>query len=218
MSRTSLLLLIALLLTPFANAKNKKNKPILSVDVLRAQTILVMISPDAGEKLDDPSGDRRAQEDVERALTKWGRFRIVNEVSAADLIVTVRKGNGRMVNPTIANSPIDNRPVILQPGADSDRVGAQHGQVPGMNQPGMPQDSEPRAQTEIGSSEDTIEVYRGDVDMPLERAPAWRYSAKDALRAPSVPAVEEFHNAIDQSEKALAAQDAQKQDAQKKKP
>jgi len=210
MSRTSLLLVIALLLSPSANAKDKKNKPILSADVLRAQTVLVMISPDAGERLDDPAGNRRAQEDVERSLTKWGRFRIVNEVSAADLIFTVRKGNGRIVNPTIANSPIDNRPVILQPGADSDRIGAQHGQLPGMNQPGMPQDSEPRAQTEIGSSEDTIEVYRGDVDMPLDRSPVWRYSAKDALRPPSVSAVEQFHNAVDQSEKAIAAQDAQK--------
>src|SRR5579864_7299900 len=172
MSRTSLLLVIALLLSPSANAKDKKNKPILSADVLRAQTVLVMISPDGGERLDDPAGNRRAQEDVERSLTKWGRFRIVNEVSAADLIFTVRKGNGRMVNPTIAN-----RPVILQPGADSDRIGAQHGQLPGMNQPGVPQDPEPRAQTEIGSSEDTIEVYRGDVDMPLDRSPVWRYSA-----------------------------------------
>jgi len=210
MSRTPLLLVIALLLSPSANAKDKKNKPILSADILRAQTVLVMISPDAGERLDDPAGNRRAQEDVERSLTKWGRFRIVNEVSAADLIFTVRRGNGRMVNPTIANSPIDNRPVILQPGADSDRIGAQHGQLPGMNQPGVPQDSEPRAQTEIGSSEDTIEVYRGDVDMPLDRSPVWRYSAKDALRPPSVSAVEQFHNAVDQSEKAIAAQDAQK--------
>ena len=210
MSRSALLLMIALLLSPFANAKDKKNKPILTTDILHAQTVLVMISPDAGEKLDDPTGNRRAQEDVERALEKWGRFRIVNEVSAADLIFTVRKGNGRMVSPTIANSPIDNRPVIIHPGDASDRVGAQHGQVPGMNQPGMPQDSEPRAQSEIGSSEDTLEVYRGDMDLPLERAPAWRYSAKDALRAPGVSAVEKFHDAVDQSEKALAAQDAQK--------
>ncbi len=115
-----------------------------------------------------------------------------------------------MVNPTVANSPIDNRSVIFQPGDTSDRIGAQHGQVPGMNQPGIGQDSEPRAQTEIGFSEDTMEVYRGDIDMPLERAPAWRYSAKDALHAPVVSAVEKLHDAFDQSEKALAAQDAQK--------
>jgi hypothetical protein len=223
MSRTSLLLLIALLLTPLANAKDKKNKPQLSADVLRAQTILVMISPDAGETLDDPAGNRRAQEDVERALMKWGRFRLAADVSTADLIVTVRKGNGRMVNPTIANSPIDNRPVIFQPGDENTRIGAQQGRPPGVNQPGNNQpgmgqpNNDPRPQTEIGSSDDTLEVYRGGVDFPLERSAVWRYSAKDALRAPSVSAVEQFHKVIEQSEKALAAQDAQK-DAQKKKP
>jgi hypothetical protein len=223
MSRTSLLLLTALLLSPLANAKDKKNKPQLTADVLRAQTVLVMISPDAGESLEDPAGNRRAQEDVERALMKWGRFRLATDVSTADLIVTVRKGHGRMVNPTIANSPIDNRPVIYQPGDENTRIGAQQGRPPGMNQPGinqpgMPQDTEPRAQTEIGSSEDIFEVYRGGVDYPLERAAVWRYSAKDALRPTSLSAVEQFHKAIEQSEKALAAQDAQKQDAQKKKP
>jgi hypothetical protein len=215
MSRPSLLLLTALLLTPFANAKDKKNKPQLTADVLRAQTILVMISPDAGETLDDPAGNRHAQEDVERALMKWGRYRLANDVSTADLIVTVRKGHARMVTPTIANSPIDNRPVIFQPGTDDTRIGGQNGRPPGvnqpgMNQPGMPQDSEPRAQTEIGSSEDTFEVYRGGVDYPLERSPVWRYIAKDALRPPSLSAVDQFHKAIEQSEKALAAQDAQK--------
>jgi len=210
MSRTSLLLLTALLLTPITNAKDKKNKPQLTADILRAQTVLVMISPDAGETLDDPAGNRHAQEDVERALMKWGRYRLANDVSTADLIVTVRKGHARMVTPTIANSPIDNRPVIFQPGTDDTRIGAQHGQPPGINQPGMPQDSEPRAQTEIGPSEDTFEVYRGGVDYPLERTPVWRYIAKDALRPPSLSAVEQFHKALDQSEKAIAAQDAQK--------
>jgi hypothetical protein len=218
MSRTSLVLLVALLLAPFANAKDKKNKPQLSADILRSQTVLVMISPDAGETLDDPSGNRRAQEDVEKALMKWGRFRLAVDVSTADLIVTVRKGNGRMVNPTIANSPIDNRPVIFHPGDENTRIGAQQGRPPGVNQPGIGQPSnDPRPETEIGASDDTIEIYRGGVDFPLERAAVWRYSAKDALRPPSVSAVEQFHKVIDQSEKALA-QNAQSQDAQEKKP
>jgi hypothetical protein len=218
MSRTSLVLLVALLLAPFANAKDKKNKPQLSADILRAQTVLVMISPDAGETLDDPSGNRRAQEDVEKALMKWGRFRLAVDVSTADLIVTVRKGNGRMVNPTIANSPIDNRSVIFHPGDENTRIGTQQGRPPSVNQPGIGQPSnDPRPETEIGASDDTIEIYRGGVDFPLERAAVWRYSAKDALRPPSVSAVEQFHKVIDQSEKALA-QNAQSQDAQKKKP
>jgi hypothetical protein len=215
MSRTSLALLITLLLVPTAYSKDKNKKPVLSAEVLRAQTVLVMISPDAGETFDDPSGNRRAQEDVERALMKWGRYRLALDVSSADLIVTVHKGSGHLVTPTIANSPIDNRPVIYQPGDTDTRIGAQQGQPPRANQPSMGQPyPEPRPQTEIGSSDDTFEVYRGGVDYPLEHPAVWRYTAQDALRPPTLSAVEQFHKAIDDSEKAIA-QNAQNQ---KKKP
>ena len=87
MSRTSLLLVITLLLSSLANAKDKKNKPILTTDVLHAQTALVMISPDAGEKLDDPAGNRRAQEDVVDVAV--GRV-VVREERDADFVQAVQ--------------------------------------------------------------------------------------------------------------------------------
>jgi hypothetical protein len=49
-----------------------------------------------------------------------------------------------------------------------------------------------------------MQVYRGGVQYPLDSAPVWRYAAKNALRAPVVPAVEQFKKAITGSEKALA--------------
>jgi hypothetical protein len=213
MSRTSVALLIALVLAPLAHPKDKK-KSTLPTEVLHAQTVYVMIQPTAGEPLTDPLANRHALEDVERSLLKWGRFRLAADAITADLVITVRKGNGGVVNPTIANSPLDNRPVTYDPTTDGNtRIGAQHGRPPGLSQPGMgtPQDSEPRAQTEIGSSEDMLEVYRGNVDFPLDSSPVWRYSGKDALRAPSVPALDQFRKAIDESEKAAAQN-------QKKKP
>jgi hypothetical protein len=214
MSRTSLALLITLLLVPSAYPKDKNKKPVLPAEVLRAQTVLVMISPDAGETFDDPSGNRRAQEDVERALMKWGRFKLALDVPSADLIVTVRKGSGHLVTPTIADSPIDNRPVIYQPGDTDARIGAQQGQPPRGTQPSMGQQlPEPRPQTEIGTSDDTFEVYRGGVDYPLDHSAVWRYTAKDALRPPTLSAVEQFHKAIEDSEKAIA-QNAQNQKKQ----
>jgi len=213
MSRTSLALLVALFLVPTTDAKDKNKKPVLSADVLRAQTVCVVIRPDAGEPINDPSANRRAQEAVEQALEKWGRFRLVMQPNLADLVIAVRKGTGRLVNPTIANSPIDNRPVIFAPdGSDNTRIGAQHGQPPGVNQPGMGQPNDPRPQTEIGSSDDSFEVYRGGVDDPLGASPVWRYSRNDALRPPDVPAVEQLRKVMDESEKAIA------QNAQKKKP
>jgi len=40
--------------------------------------------------------------------------------------------------------------------------------------------------------EDSFAVYDGTVESPLNRAPLWRYVAKNGLRSPDVPAVESF--------------------------
>ena len=216
MLRMSVLLSLALFLTPFANAKDKdkdKNKVLLPADVLNAQTVLVAIQPEAGEPLTDPDANRRAREDVERALTKWGRFRMVMESQTADLVFVVRRGTGRAVTPTISGGPIDNRPVILQPGEGGDiRIGGQRGQPPDLSQPGTgpQQNTGPRRRTEIGPSEDMLEVCRGGIEYPLDSPAVWRYGAKDALRSPQVPAVDQFRKIFDEAQKA-ANQKQQKQ-------
>lgn len=74
-----------------AAAKDKK-KILLPVDVLQARTVLVLIDPDAGVSPEAPLANRTAQEDVEKALMKWGRFELVTDVANADLVITVRKG------------------------------------------------------------------------------------------------------------------------------
>jgi hypothetical protein len=51
-------------------------------------------------------------------------------------------------------------------------------------------------------------VYRGTTDpnsSPLDAPSVWRYSGKDALASPSVPAVEAFRKLIAESEKELAS-------------
>ena len=107
------LLIILLLSVPMVQPKDKK-KQLLPEDVLRAQTIMVVIHPDAGEAVTAPLANRNAQDEVERAITKWGRFDLVMDAYTADLIIAVRKGNKS--GPIIAHSPADNRPVIFQPG------------------------------------------------------------------------------------------------------
>jgi hypothetical protein len=196
-------LLSIILLAPLTGARDK-NKAVLPAEILKAQTVLVVINPEAGEPLTDPNANRRAQEDVERALMKWGRFRLVMDSQTADLVLAVRKGAGRAVTPTISGGPVDSRPVILQPTEPGDiRIGGQHGRPPDLSQPGMggPQDTEPRVRTEVGPSQDTLEVYRGGIEYPLDSAPVWRYMAKDALRPPAVSAVEQFRKAIDEAER-----------------
>lgn len=95
-----------------AVAKDKK-KPLLPVDILLARTVLVVVDPDAGVAIDAPMANSRAQQDVEKALISWGRFTIAPDASTADLIVTVRRGNGKVAQPTIGGVPLNNRPVVL---------------------------------------------------------------------------------------------------------
>jgi len=78
--------------------------------------VLVAIESGAGEPLTSPGANSTAREDVERAVTKWGRFKLVMTAETADLIITVRNGTGRSVNPTISGGRIDDRPIVLQPG------------------------------------------------------------------------------------------------------
>jgi hypothetical protein len=51
-------------------------------------------------------------------------------------------------------------------------------------------------------------VYRSSKDdphvTPLDAPAVWRYTAKDALQSPGVPAVEVFRKLIAESEKQLA--------------
>ena len=186
-----------------AAGKDKK-KIILPADVLQAQTVLVVIDPDAGEPVDAPMANRTARDDVERALRNWGRFRLAMDVSDADLVISVRKGSGRTVEPTIGGIPDNNRPVILQPSGPGPRIGGQSGNPPTPGDPTSPQARTPHPQVEGGQPEDAFLVFRGKRDHPLESSPVWRYMANDGLRSPGVPAVNEFRKAIVEAEKQQA--------------
>jgi hypothetical protein len=60
----------------------------------------------------------------------------------------------------------------------------------------------------MGGAQDTFVVYRGNKahpqESPLDFPSVWRYTAKDALDSPDVPAVEVFRKAIADTEKQLA--------------
>jgi hypothetical protein len=195
----SLGLLTALLVLP-ANAKDKK-KPSLPDYVLRATTVLVVVSPDAGEPLDQPMANTTARENVEKALLEWGRLQPVLDGQETDLVIAFRTGSGKMVQPTVKGGPTDSRGGVMQPVDGGIRVGGQQGHPPPLTDPGVAPQNGPHISNEIGPAEDTFEVYRGGVQYPLDSTPVWRYVAKDCLRAPKVSAVEEFRKAIAEAEK-----------------
>ena len=156
--------------------------------------------------MENPTANRQAVDDVNDALAKWGRLTPVTDASQADLILVIRKGNGRMVQPTIAGTPMNAPPPTI--GQRTDGGTNASGRMGGP----MERQNDPHPQMEVGSPDDTLAVYRGDSadsrdlsgENPLDGPPAWRYTAKDALKSPSVPAVNAFRQAITESEKALA--------------
>jgi hypothetical protein len=105
--RRALFLTLVLLAVPLGNAKDKK-KVVLPDYVLKAHTVLIVINPDAGISPLNPNANFVARQDVERAVMNWGRFTLAMEPLTADLVISVRRGTGRTVNPTIGVP--DNRP------------------------------------------------------------------------------------------------------------
>jgi hypothetical protein len=213
-------------LAGMANAK-KKEKAYLPDFVLKAQTVLVVILPDAGEPMNDPFANRKAQEEVEKALMKWGRYRLALDTDTADLVIGVRKGTGQAANPTINGGPVDSRPGTVETTDNQIRIGGQQGRPPSTSQAGdasgmggqsSPNDR-PHRGMEAGAQDDIFMVFQGGVQYPLDNPAVWKYIAKDGLKPPGVAAVEQFRKAVQESEKAAAQkQQQQQQQGQKKNP
>jgi hypothetical protein len=184
-----------------ASAKDKtKDKGALPDFVLQAHTVRVVLSPEASDPLEDPMANTRAREVVQLALQSWGRFSVVVE-GDSDLVIAVRAGTGRLVAPTIERGPSDTRIGDMQPGRGNIGIGAQQGRVPADSDPGAPVHTGPHIGKEIGRANDVFEVYRGRGPYALNSIAVWRYSGKDGLKGPNVPAVEQFRKAIAASEK-----------------
>jgi hypothetical protein len=205
------------------NAK-KKDKVVLPEYVLKAQTVLVVILPEAGEPMTDPFANRKAQEEVEKALMKWGRYRLTADATTADLVIRERKGTGQVANPTINGGPVDARPGTVETTDNQIRLGGQQGRPPSTTQAGdvsgIGGQSAPNDRAhpgmELRAEDDTFKVFQGGGQHPVDNAPVWTYVAKDGLKVPGVAAVEQFRKAVEESEKATAQK--QQQQGQKKNP
>lgn len=200
--RTAVLLAATLLLASSGFAKDKKR--ILPAYVLNAHSVAVIIDPDAGLSVEDPQANTVAQKDVERALVAWGRFEPMPSTRAADLIIVVRKGSGRIVNQTVTDTRQNRRPGDIDATDSTVTLGAQHGQQPGLSGDASSTQTASHSQTELGATGDSFLVYEGGVDNPLDHSPAWRYVAEDGLRPHTVPAVAEFRKALAEAEKVAA--------------
>ena len=119
-----------------AQAKNKKKQQLPDV-VLNAQRVLVVIRPDAAEPLTNPRANSTAQDEVERAISKWHRFDLVMESTTADLVIAVSKGHTG--GPIISKSPwtivpSSSRPSPARRASLGVRIGAQQGRPPDLTE------------------------------------------------------------------------------------
>ena len=193
--RMRVLLLAVFVFTSLGIAK-EKTKTLLPDFVLNAKTVRVLIDPDAGTPMDAPMANKTAQEDVEKALRKWGRLSPMLIADGADLIIIVRKGTSKIVQPIIGNEPTNTRPVVVQPSDNGIHVGVNQGRPPDSAQTN-PQTGAPSPGVEMGHPEDLFLVFDGHGVYGPETPPAWKYVAKNGLKSPDVPAVGEFRKAIE---------------------
>jgi hypothetical protein len=201
LKRASTVFAVTLMVT-LGFAKDKKNA--LPAYVLSAKTVAIIIDPSAGISIDNPRANEEAQKNVEAALLSWGRFEPVMSTKTADLIIVLRRGNGRMMNDTMPDPRQNDRAGVITPTDNGVSMGGQHGPQPGMpGGPGMgPGQQSPNSQ--IGQADDSFVVYKGGEEKPLDTPPAWRYMAMDGLSPHSVPAVAAFRKAVENAEKAAA--------------
>jgi hypothetical protein len=174
-----------------APAKDKK-KAILPAEVLRARTVLVIVDPTAGVDARDPNANRAARADVEKALDQWGRFTLVQERLTADLVITVRKGNGKFIQPTIGGTPINGTPPVSggttsSPTQTTTRAGVRWG-TGNPNDPSNAgtQPSTPEPQIEAGSPQDMFVVYRGSYQDLCTTSSEWAPRVSESLRVISI--------------------------------
>ena len=206
LSKLDWLALACLTLTP-ALAKN--SKPIVPQYILNAHTVAVIVDPGAGVSLSDPNANQTAQRDVETALLKWGRFTTVIDPLDADLVIVLRKGHTKVADVTVSDPRQNSRPGSVTTSDGSIAIGAPHGTPP----PGIPGAPAPqegsttaRPRPEIGSTEDSFQVFEGRKNIAASDAPGWRWIQKNALHSRDVPAVDEFRKAIEDALKQAAQQ------------
>jgi hypothetical protein len=193
--RWSIFLAVTLLATlSFAKDKNKTTLPPY---VLQAKTIAVIIDPNTQFSLDDPHANAMAQRDVEAALLKWGKFEPVSDAQSADLVVVVRRGNGRQMDDTSPDARQNNGSVFGQ--GNGGGIGG-HGA-----QPGLPGDGQqnPGSPGGFGYTQDFFAVFKAG-DNPRSAAPLWKYFGQEGLNPAGVPAVTAFRKAVETAEKAAA--------------
>ena len=172
MSKISLLAIALVLVVPNLTAKDKAIMPLV---VTNATYALVTTYDGSSLSPELTPGDRQAIADVQKAIEKWGHYKLVYNPNEADLILVVRTGR------TVET-----------------KVGLQRGTTIG---PGAgPGGSAETLGGEAGDPEDSLSVYVASQDLKTS-PPLWLGRAVNGLRAPGMALMKEFESRVEASMK-----------------
>ena len=169
MTRRSLCLLVALLLVPILSAKDKTVFP---KQIVTARYVLVTTY--FSDNLADPSvppADRQAVIDVQNAIRDWGRYTLVYDRTAAELIFLVRKGRTAETR-------------------DSIHIHGGSNQTPSFGH---------ETQRDVGDPQDMLAVF--DAARGTDTVPMWRDRMTDGLNSPKVELVRELRTKVEAAAK-----------------
>lgn len=158
----------------FALALKAEDKNPIQAVVKNATYVMVttysgdVFSPDVSPE------DRHAVQNVQDAIQKWGRYKLVYNRGEADLILVVRTGRLAEVK---AGVQVGTQRV-------GDTTSRSHGSAIG---------------AEVGDPQDTLEVYMASRGM--NGPPLWRGRAQGGLKAPEMQLVKEFRSKVETPEK-----------------
>ncbi|HVP55797.1 MAG TPA: hypothetical protein VMU45_12470 [Candidatus Eisenbacteria bacterium] len=130
----------------------------------------VFVTTNAGGDLTNPHvmpDDRQAVVEVQKAITKWGRYALAYQEKDADLILLVRKGRWAESLPGV-------------------RVGAGSNTKPGIGAD---------VPTDAGDPRDMLALY--DAAAGVDSAPLWRDLMKGGLNPPQMALIVELRRAVD---------------------
>lgn len=122
--------------------------------------------------------DRRAAQNVQDAIQKWGRYKLVYNRGDADLILVVRTGRLAEVKGGVQVGTTTQR--------QGDATYRSHGSAESIG-------------GEVGDPQDTLEVYMAS--RGINGPPLWRGRAQGGLKAPEMQLVKEFRSKVEAPEK-----------------
>ena len=175
MCRVSIYLFVVLFVASSCLAKEKE-----TLFKVIANAKYVMVTSEFGSNGSDPRitmEDRQAIGDVQDAIQTWGRYTLVYNRNAADLVIVVRRGR-----------------------QGEARSGLVIGQTqPNRLPPHISTIDDERQQDVMGSGQDLLAVY--NARQSLDSAPLWQERDADGLKAPEMRLVKDFRRKVDAAAK-----------------